>query len=158
MATSSLGRLTIDLVAKTGGFTQGMDAAARHSQKRMREIEREAKMIGKAIAGALTAAAGAIAFNVGKTLNEMDRIAKSSQAIGITVEQLSSLEFAAKLAGVSNENLVKSLQRLSRGMNDAAGGTGAAVDAFERLNVEFANADGTLRDAESVRKRLDGHA
>jgi hypothetical protein len=151
-ASSSLGRLTIDLVAKVGGFTQGMDAAARHSQKRMREIEREAKMLGKAIAGALTAAATVVSVQVARTINEMDRIAKSSQAIGVTVEQLSSLEFAAKLAGVSNDSLASSLQRLSRGMSDAARGTGTAKTAFESLNVQFQNTDGTLRDTEQVIK------
>ena len=150
--TNSLGRLTLDLVARVGGFEQGMDKAARHSQKRMREIEREAKQLGKAVAGALTAAAGVIAYNVGKTINEMDRIAKSSQAIGLTVEQLSSLEFAAKLSGVSSQALATSMQRLSRGMSDAARGVGTAKDAFASLNVEFQNTDGTLRDSEAVMK------
>ncbi|STT56995.1 Uncharacterised protein [Klebsiella pneumoniae] len=33
MAGKSLGTLTIDLIARTGGFVQGMDKAERSSQK-----------------------------------------------------------------------------------------------------------------------------
>ena len=39
MASRSLGTLVIDLVAKIGGFEQGMDKAARTADKRMTEIE-----------------------------------------------------------------------------------------------------------------------
>jgi len=39
MATRSLGQLTIDLIAKTFGFEQGMDKAARKAKSGGKEIE-----------------------------------------------------------------------------------------------------------------------
>src|SRR5690606_26770389 len=38
MAGKSLGVLTLDLVARIGGFTQGMDSAARTADKKSKEI------------------------------------------------------------------------------------------------------------------------
>lgn len=41
MASKSLGTLTLDLVAKTGGFTQGMTKAERSSEKWRKQVERD---------------------------------------------------------------------------------------------------------------------
>lgn len=38
MANRSLGTLTVDLVAKIGGFQQGMDQAARIADAKMRSL------------------------------------------------------------------------------------------------------------------------
>lgn len=40
MAGKSLGTLTIDLIAKVGGFVQGMDKAERASQKWSAQVKR----------------------------------------------------------------------------------------------------------------------
>ncbi len=40
MATRSLGTLTLDIIAKVGGFVSGMDAAERRSEKWRKEVER----------------------------------------------------------------------------------------------------------------------
>jgi hypothetical protein len=91
---------------------------------------------------------------VTRTINEFDRLAKASQGIGLTVEQLSSLEFAAGLSGMGTEQLAASMGRLVRSMSDAARGVGTAKDAFARLGVEVQRADGTLRNSEEVLKDL----
>src|SRR5690606_21509137 len=79
MATRSLGTLTIDLVAKTGGFVQGMDKAAREADKRFKEIEKRAKMVGAAIGTALVAGAGLVANQLRNTINQMDEDRKSTR-------------------------------------------------------------------------------
>jgi len=43
MAGKSLGTLTIDLIAKVGGFVQGMDKAERASQKWSAQVKKDAK-------------------------------------------------------------------------------------------------------------------
>lgn len=40
MASRSLGTLTLDLIAKVGGFVAGMDAAERRSEKWRKEVEK----------------------------------------------------------------------------------------------------------------------
>lgn len=65
MATKSLGTLTLDLIAKIGGFTGPMDRAARNAEKNAKQMERAAKrareqwaLYGKVALGAITAIAG----------------------------------------------------------------------------------------------------
>ena len=60
MASRSLGTLTVDLVAKSAGFEQGMDKAARAADKRFKDIARSAKQIGVAIGAAFAAAGTAL--------------------------------------------------------------------------------------------------
>lgn len=45
MAGKSLGTLTIDLIAKVGGFVQGMDKAERSSQKWRDQVKRMLKRL-----------------------------------------------------------------------------------------------------------------
>jgi hypothetical protein len=49
MAGKSLGTLTIDLIAKVGGFVQGMDKAERASQKWRDQVKKDAKEISTSI-------------------------------------------------------------------------------------------------------------
>lgn len=53
MATRSLGTLTLDLVAKIGGFEQGMDKAGRAAKKMADEQERAARRASKAVEGTI---------------------------------------------------------------------------------------------------------
>jgi PAS domain-containing protein len=65
MATRSLGQLTLDLVAKIGGFTAGMTEAERVADRKSREIAKKnrerAKEVEKAWSGATKYIAGAFA-------------------------------------------------------------------------------------------------
>jgi hypothetical protein len=49
MAGKSLGTLTIDLIAKVGGFVQGMDKAERSSQKWRDQVKKDAKEVSSSI-------------------------------------------------------------------------------------------------------------
>ena len=81
MSTRSIGQLTVDLIAKTFGFEQGMDKAAKTADKRMKEIEASAKkagaFIGTAIGAGVVAAGAALtkltvdAINYADALDEM---------------------------------------------------------------------------------------
>ncbi|MGS3560325.1 hypothetical protein ACB311_27850 [Klebsiella pneumoniae] len=59
MAGKSLGTLTIDLIAKVGGFVQGMDKAERASQKWSAQVKKDAKEVGASIVAIGAAAATA---------------------------------------------------------------------------------------------------
>lgn len=64
MAGKSLGTLTIDLIARTGGFVQGMDKAERSSQKWRDNVKKDAAVVGASLA-TVGAAAAAAAISVG---------------------------------------------------------------------------------------------
>lgn len=106
MSSRSLGTLTIDLVAKTGMFEQGMDRAARSADQRMKNIEKSAKSVGVAIGSigaGLVTGFGLIVRNTVKAEQEiaqLDAILKSTgNAAGFTRDQL--VKMSQELQGKS---------------------------------------------------------
>lgn len=97
MASKNLGTLTLDLVARIGGFTGPMDQATRQSQKRMKEIQNSARNTAtaiKAIFGAL-----AVGATFAKVITETQR-AEQEQA------QLAAvLRSTGEAAGYSRDQL-----------------------------------------------------
>ena len=51
MASKSLGTLTIDLIAKTGGFVSGLNQAERASAKWSKQVQDDAASASAALAG-----------------------------------------------------------------------------------------------------------
>lgn len=107
---------------------------------------------GAMVAGAAFTAAGAgIAFGVRRILNSADDLAKMSQRIGISVEELSRLRHAAELSGTSFEGMTSAVRLLSRNMDEAfSSGSGQAFDAFQRLGVDLADAEGRMKSSSEV--------
>lgn len=99
MASKSLGVLTLDLVAKVGGFTAGMNAAERQASKSLSAIEKRANAFGRAIGVSIKAGAGIAAAALGvyvKNTIEAEkvqaqlaaRIRDTGAAAGRTIQQL----------------------------------------------------------------------
>lgn len=123
MASRSLGTLTIDLVAKTGLFEQGMDRAARTASQKMSQIERQVKRFGTiggvAIGGAIAAGIGVLVRNTiqaEQTIAQLDAILKSTgEAAGYTRDQLIAMaaEFQKESTFGSNEIIEAQTRLLS---------------------------------------------
>lgn len=67
MASRSLGTLTLDLVARVGGFEQSMQKASRTTQQQMDHIAKGVGVAANAIVGLGTVTAGALADRDGLT-------------------------------------------------------------------------------------------
>lgn len=170
MASRSLGTLTLDLVAKVGGFTAGMTAAERAADKSLSAIERRAYKFGQTLGTGLKAAgvaavAGftALAASLQITINSLDELSKSAQKIGTTTEELSKLAYAGDLADVSLETLTSTLGKLTKAQAEALDEGSKTAQIFDALGVSVKNADGTLRastdvlgDFAEVFKQLNG--
>jgi hypothetical protein len=154
MASRSLGTLTIDLVAKTFGFEQGMDRTSRAFEKRVKELERSAKQFGTAIGTALavgvTAAGAALAKITTDAVNYADQLDELSNRLGISTEQLSAWGYAAKLTGSDIESLASTLPRLSKNLAAAMDEGSKQAELFEALGISVTDAAGNLRDVEDV--------
>lgn len=146
MATKSLGMLTLDMIARIGGFTGPMDQAARHVQKRMKDIEREAKRLGTAIG----VAGVAMAVLVRQSINAADQARKTAQAVGLTTEAFTGLQFASKLAGVESEGLSSALSRLNATIGEAAIGSKNQSALFRAMGISIRDASGDLRSADKI--------
>lgn len=159
MATRSLGTLTLDLILKMGGFTQGMDQAARQTDKRMREIEKRANAFGRSIGASLrSAGAEFIAFagvtlSVGVALQKFkgaidlaDETRDLSIRLGTSTETLSAFGYAATQTGTDMETLGKGLKVLAKNAADSLNPTSEQAKVFDALGVKVTDAEGKLRD------------
>lgn len=87
---------------------------------------------------------------INQTVELGGKIADLSQQVGVPIEQLQQLGYAAKLSGGSMESIGSSLGRLSKKMFDASKGSAEASKTFSRLGVKIKNSDGSLRASADV--------
>lgn len=134
----------------------GLDSAA--LDKGLKDSQSSIAAFGTAAAGAMAAvaaaavAAGAVLGAAMKsTIDDMDKLSKTSQKLGVPVEQLSALAYAADLSDVSFEALSKSVGKLSRTMVEAAAKpTSEAANAFRALGVSVRDSNGNLKSSDAV--------
>ena len=149
MASRGLGTLTLDLIAKIGGFEQGMDKAARHADKRMREIERRAnafgKVMGTVVAAGITAAFGGLVLATKAAIDQADAMRDLSIRVGVSTEVLSAYGYAAKQTGTDMDALSKGMKILAKNAADALNPTSAqanskiSISSFQRSLTSSSN-------------------
>ena len=93
--------------------------------------------IAAAVAVAAAAAAGIAMIRSG--LETIDAQANLAQSLGTTTRSIQVLTFAGDLAGVSMEEITAATKKLTLKLSDAAGGTGTAVAALQRLHLTAAD-------------------
>ena len=150
----NLGQLTLDLVARIGGFTGPMDKASRESQKRMKEMQAHAKAAGAAIGVGMTVAAGAIAAFVKNSINAADETRKTAQAVGLSVEAFSGLQHAAALADIDTQTLKSSMSRLNVTLAEASTGGKQQASIFKAMGIAVKDSAGNIRAGDEVLKDL----
>jgi hypothetical protein len=84
-----------------------------------------------------------------------DALDKMRHRIGVSVEALSGLVFAAEQSGASGEILEKGFAGLSRSLFDAKRGSAEAVDALGELGLSFADLE-RLSPEEQFKRVADG--
>jgi len=139
MASKSLGTLTLDLVAKTGGFVGGLNKSEREMEKWRKNISAKASRAGKAIGVGLalgaTAAVAGLSVLVRSSLESIDAQAKLAQRLRTSFDSLSNLARAGDLAGVSMQQIEVASRSLEVNLGKAAQGATAQVEALDRLKL-----------------------
>ncbi len=121
------------------------NAGARGFGRLSSEMERaNARLVGfwrtagLALAAVSVAAVAAGALMIRSGLQTVDAQAKLAQSMQTTVKSVQILTFAGELAGVSMQEIAAATKKLTINLSEAAGGTGTAVKALERLNLTAA--------------------
>ena len=83
-------------------------------------------------------------------IDTADEFAKMSQKVGVSVETLSGLSFAAKLAGTDIGTVERGLGLLSRNLDDTSQGVGEAKESFKFLGISAVDMGGNLRSTDDV--------
>lgn len=137
MAKSSLGTLTVNILAKTAGIEQGTRkgrAAFRNLEKEVKQVEKaigtSMKVAGAAVAGFAAATAYAVKQEMALIATQKD-LAKSMNA---TVTGLRAVNMAAESNSI--DGLDGSLARFTRRLGAVENGGGPAAAAVKALKLD----------------------
>lgn len=143
--------LFIDVEARFAQFQRSLDQIVSNTQRATSQIERSFGAVQSAIRALIpTITAASLVAWTKSVVDAQDELVKLSQKIGVSVEDLSVLRYAATLSDVSMTDLGTSLARLSKNMQDAAIGQGEAAKAFNALGISIRDASGNLRNTQDV--------
>jgi len=143
MAARSLGTLTIDLIAKIGGFVGGLTQAERAADKWRKNMKASALEVGAALAGVAAAAVGA-AEGVGAATLEMvkntaDQVAETdrwAKSLNISTQSLLQWQYAAQRAGIAGDQISDIFKDINDKLGDAVlNKSGDAAQALDTLGL-----------------------
>jgi hypothetical protein len=93
---------------------------------------------GAAVLGAFVAVAKGVSSmvdGISKSIDAMDEMSKAAQKVGVAVETLSSLKFAAEQSGVGFEALQTGLKKLNQNLSDFDTGTSEAAESLRKMGI-----------------------
>ena len=93
---------------------------------------------------------GAFAALVKGAIDSADELNKLSQKIGISVEALSTLQFAAQLSDVGLDTLKTGLKGLSANLTEARSGLGEGAALFQALGISVEESAGNLKSSDTI--------
>ncbi len=139
------GQQSLSLIEKGGeNASKGLSSLTDRAQF----LSKGLKSLAVVAAGAVSV--GGLALMTKKALDAAGALHDSATNLGLNVESLQELRYAAEQSGVAQEGFDKSLEKFTRNIGAAAQGTGTAKDAFNILGVSVRDTEGNIRDTESV--------
>ena len=145
---ATIGNLLINIEARTAKLDKGL-REARRGIDRLEGPVRALKGAFLAMIPAITI--GALVNLTTRALQSADAMAKAADKVGLGVEALQELQFAAaSAAGITDTTLNMAMQRFSRRVGEAAQGTGELKDTLKQYDIAVRNADGSTRSVEAV--------
>ena len=131
---ANLGTLTLDLVAKVSGFTQGMDKAERSSAKWKREVQKNMDAAGKAVGAMSTIAVAGMAVWIKSSINTAAEIQNLAKLAGASTTEFQKFAAGARTVGVENDKLSDILKDVNDKVGDfLVTGGGPLKDFFEQV-------------------------
>lgn len=140
---AKVGSIYVQLGLSTATFQRGLQRAASNLQKNVAKMRDRLRSLGRPIkflTGAL-GLLGGVTFTalIRSTLESVDALAKQADRLGVSTEALTGYRLAANLAGASNEDLLKGIEKLNRNVGDVASGlateSSTVARAFQSIGV-----------------------
>lgn len=131
-ASQTIGAINVSITATTQRFRKQIDTA----RKRLLRFTKAIKSTIFSVKGLVAAlAAGALGRAITNQMSMIDKLAKTSDKLGIATQELAGLRLAAEESGVAANTLDMALQRMIRRVAEAAQGTGEARNALKELGL-----------------------
>src|SRR5918995_467395 len=155
LAVEGGGQVKAELVSVSQSGKQSLkriETAGERASGGLKGLGRQAELLrtgirtlGGALIGVTTV--GGLAALVDRSISAADAVGKTADKIGVGVEALQELRFAAKASGVEQQTLDMALQRFTRRAAEAAQGTG---DALAQMGIALRDQSGNLRRSEDL--------
>lgn len=122
-------------------------------EQQFREVGGKIESVGQSLKGVSIASAGvvaglgAISYKAGVAADDLNTLSKVT---GIGTGDLQKYSYAADLVDVSVDTIAKSNKKLAKNAYSAANGSKAQAEAFAKIGVSVTDANGNLRDSESI--------
>ena len=158
LAVEGGGQVKAELVSVGQSGEQSLkriESAGERASGGLKGLGRQAELLRtgiRTLGGALIGAAtvGGLGALIDRSISAADAIGKTADKIGVGVEALQELRFAAKASGVEQQTLDMALQRFTRRAAEAAQGTGEAKDALAQMGIALRDQSGNLRRSEDL--------
>lgn len=136
MASAMIGNLAVSLTMQTAAFQRGATIAEKRTEA-MRGRFAAATTSVKGLGTALGVTIGAdVLYRITSSAFEMaSSLQEAAEQVGVTVEGLQELRFAAEQTGVGTDKIEAAIKRLNRSLGDLQLGKTAAVDAFSTIGL-----------------------
>lgn len=114
-------------------------AASRKVGQSFRSMASDIGSLARRVTIGAGLAGGAVFGLASSTASLGDNVAKTADKLGIGIEALQELRYAAERSGVSTESFDASLERMTKNLGEAVQGTGTAKDALDQLGLSAAD-------------------
>lgn len=133
---TDLAKLVVRMEAQTAQMQSELEKANRKLDRFAAQADKAGKLVAGALAAGAAAGAAALGVMVAKVIEAGGRLDDLSVRLGVSVENLSRLEYAAERTGVKSETLATALQTMARNIAQVADtGKGKALPALNALGL-----------------------
>jgi hypothetical protein len=144
-------KLSIDIEARLAQFQESLNGIARSGESAAKRLDAAFSGLKATIASlGVGLSVGSLAAFLKSGIDAADGLNKLSQKVGVTVESLSALKYAAELSDVSLEQLQTGLVKLARNASDASVGGKEAAESFHDIGVNVNDTTGKLKTTEQL--------
>ena len=156
-----IGSIEVNVLARLDKFTRDMKKSeqtvkrfATTAEKNVKRVTNTFRMLSGIIIG------GGLIRGVTQLTKQIDNLAKTSDKLGVPIQQLAGLQHAGEQTGVAVNTMNMALQRMTRRVSEAASGTGEAQGALKelRLDAEKLNQMSPDKQFQAIAKAMGGVA
>lgn len=133
MSEAVIGALRAELGIDTAQFSKGIAVA----RGELAVFANTAKMVGGALVAAMGVGLIKVADGVRDVIDQADKLNKTSQKIGIPVEQLSKLAYAAELSDINVEQLTSAVGKFNKYLVSTGQGSRQVDEALLSVAEKF---------------------
>ena len=135
--STKLGTLTLDLIAKIGGFTGPIRDAERQTQSSFDNMRKHINNYGMAVAGAAAGAVTALAAMAVDTANQAAELEIFAFRANTTTQEFQKMAVGAAAFGIEGDKLSDMMKDFNEKLGElTAIGAGGGVDFFEKIAMK----------------------